>query len=93
MRTFFSTLGAPFAYGTVHSPGSKVNPYLANMARAFCSCIALFSLAVMAERGLKGVEAGLLSLMTWVIWAGTDRVGVVFALAGAGAATGALLAC
>lgn len=67
MRTCFSTRGAPSVTGVFHSPGSIVRPYLANKARAFSSCKALVSLAVMPIRDFIGAGVGLFSLITWVI--------------------------
>ena len=91
MRTDFSTRGAPLIVGVVHSPGSKVRPYLANRIFAFSSCIALVSLAVIPIRDLLVAGTGLFSLMAWVICAGTDIVGVVFCFGVTGTALVGLL--
>lgn len=49
IRIFFSTRSASGLIGEVHSPGSKVNPYFANSARALSSKIALLPAAVVAN--------------------------------------------
>lgn len=55
IRIFFSTRSASGLIGEVHSPGSKVNPYFANSARALSSRIALLSAAVVASHGLPSL--------------------------------------